>query len=157
MKLLKDITLKNSIEIQTTAEKIFDFFIHLEQNYKTWHPDDHIAVRWIKGKPFEEGSIIYYEEYLHGKVHKGKFIITKVVPNREIEFSPLFWLWRIYFPKNTFTIEPKEKTCIFTATVSIRVGWLVKTFAKNKLEFGISCVEKHMKEEGENLKKILES
>ena len=157
MKLLEDITLQNSIEIKTTPENIFDFFIHLEQNYQMWHPEDHIALRWLKGKPFEEGSVVYYEEYLHGKVHKGKFIVSKVVPKREIEFCPVFWLWRIYFPKNTFIIEPKGEKCIFTATVSFRVGWFVKTFARKKLEFGIERVTKHIQEEGEYLKRILES
>ena len=159
MKMLEDITLKNSIEIKTTPEKIFDFLIHIvdDESYRAWHPDDHVALCWIKGKPWEEGSVAYAEEYIHGKLHKVKFLIAKVIPNRKIEFRPLFWLWRIYFPKNTFIIEPKGETCVFTTTVSIRVGWFVKTFAKNKLEFGLSCVEKHMKEEGENLKKILES
>ena len=157
MGFLKDIIIRHSIEIKTTPEKIFDFFAHLEKKYKTWHPDAHVVFRWIKGKPWEEGSILYAEEYLHGKLHKLKFRITKVVPNREIEYVPLFWLLRIYFPKNTFTIEPKGENCIFTATCSIRVGWLFKKLAKNKLEFGIECVKKHMKEEGENLKRLLEN
>jgi hypothetical protein len=33
---------------------------------------------------------------------------------------------------------------------------LVKLLAKNRLEQGLSSVRKHMKEEGENLKRILE-
>jgi hypothetical protein len=80
-----------------------------------------------------------------------------VVPNREIEFMPLSRLLRIYFPKNTFTIEPKGDTCVFTATGCLRVGRIVKILAKNKLEVGLASVKKHMKEEGENLKRILES
>jgi hypothetical protein len=38
-----------------------------------------------------------------------------------------------------------------------RTHWIVRTFAKNKLEQGLSSVRKHMKEEGENLKRILEA
>jgi hypothetical protein len=34
---------------------------------------------------------------------------------------------------------------------------LVRTFAKKRLERGLSSVRKHMKEEGENLKEILEA
>jgi hypothetical protein len=37
------------------------------------------------------------------------------------------------------------------------VGPLVKLLARTKLEQGLSSVRKHMKEEGENLKRILES
>jgi len=159
MGLLEDVTLTDSIEIKTTPEKIFDFFAHLvdDESYRAWHPDDHVALRWIKGQPWEEGSVSYAEEYIHGKLHKLKFVITKVVPNRRIEYAPQSRLLRIYFPKNTFTIEPKGDTCVFTASGCLRIGRLAKFLAKNKVERGLSSVRKHMKEEGENLKRILEA
>ena len=159
MALLEDVILTDSIEIKTTPKEIFDFFTHLvdDQSYRAWYPDDHVALRWIKGQPWEEGSVVYAEEYIHGKLHKLRFVITKVIPNRRIEFAPLSRFLRIYFPKNIFAIEPKEDNCVFTASGCLRVGWLVKTFAKDKLKQGLSSVRKHMKEEGENLKRILES
>ena len=158
MKLLEDITIQDSIEIKTTPEKIFDFLTHLHEgdNYKTWHPDDHVIIRWIQGKPWQEGSVVYGEEYIHGKLHKLKFLISKVVPNKTIEYTPASRLLRIYFPKNTFAIEQVGDTCVFTATTTLRIGRLAKIFAGKKLEYGLSCVKKHMKEEGENLKSILE-
>ena len=159
MALLDDVTLTDSIEIKTTPEKIFDFFANLvdDESYRAWHPDDHVALRWIEGKPWEEGSVVYTEEYIHKKLHKLKFVVTKVVPNEEIEYVPVSRFLRRYFPKNTFTIEQKEDTCVFTATGTYRVGWLVRTFAKNRLERGLSSVRKHMKEEGKNLKRMLEA
>jgi hypothetical protein len=159
MKLLEDVVLTDSIEVKTTPEKISEFLAGLvdDESYRAWHPDDHVALRWIKGGPWKEGSVVYAEEYIHGKLHKLKFVITKVVPNREIEYVPLSRLLRIYFPKNTFTIEAKGDSCVFTATACVRFGRIFKTLAKSKLEFGLSSVRKHMKEEGENLKKILES
>jgi len=54
--------------------------------------------------------------------------------------------------KGSFLIEPKGKSCLFTATLSFRLGWLFSTFAKGRVE----AVKKHMKEEGKNLKKLLE-
>jgi len=158
MALLEDVTLADSIEIKTTPEKIFDFFANLvdDESYRAWHSDDHLALRWIKGQPWEEGSVVHAEEYIHGKLHKLKFVVTKVIPNREIEYTPVSWLLRRYFPKNTFSVEQKEGTCVFTATGTYRLGWLAKTFAKKRLERGLSSVKKHMKEEGENLKRILE-
>ena len=158
MRLLEDITLTDSVEIQTAPEKVFDFFLHLvdDASYRTWHPDDHMSLRWVKGSPWKEGSIVYAEEYFHGKLHKLKFLISKVVANREIEYIPASRLLRIYFPKNRFVIEPSGNGCIFTAEVHLRVGRLVKTLAKHKLETGLLFVRKHMKEEGENLKRILE-
>ena len=143
------ITLKDSIKIKTTPEKIFDFFVHFEENYLAWHPD-HVKCRWLEGEPFEEGSILYIEEYLHGKLHKMKFLGTKVELNRKIEYKLLFPT-SIICPKGSFIIEPKGKTCIFTATLSFRFGWLFSKLAKNR----VGAVKKHMKEEGENLKRLL--
>ncbi|GAJ11880.1 unnamed protein product, partial [marine sediment metagenome] len=73
------------------------------------------------------------------------------------EYVPASRFLRRYFPKNTFSVEQKEGTCVFTATGTYRLGWLAKTFAKKRLERGLSSVKKHMKEEGENLKRILEA
>jgi hypothetical protein len=159
MALLKEQMLTDSIEIKTTPEKVFNFFFHLvdDESYRDWHPDDHVAFRWIKGRPWEEGSVGYAEEYIHGKLHKLKFVITKLIPNRLIEYAPTSWFRRIYFPKNRFTVEPKQGACIFTAQGTIRVGWLIRILAKKRLERGLSSVRKHMKEEGENLKRILEA
>ena len=98
----------------------------------------------------------YAEEYIHGKLHKFRFLINKVVENREIELVPLSRFLRIYFPRNTLLIEPRDGSCVFTASGVLRVGRLVKLLAKSKLERGLSSIRKHMKEEGENLKRILE-
>lgn len=144
------ITLKDSIEIKTTPEKIFEFFVHFEENYHAWHPD-HVACRWLKGKPFEVGSVLYIEEYLHGKSHKMKFLGTKVEVNRKIEFKLLFPM-SIICPKGSFIIERKGESCIFTATLSFRFAKFFLKFAKSRVD----AIKKHMKEEGENLKKLLE-
>lgn len=144
------ITLRDSIEIKTTHEKIFQWFVHFEENFIAWHPD-HLKCCWLKGKPFEEGSILYVEEYLHGKLHKMRFLGTKVEPNRKIEYKLLFPT-SIICPKGSFIMEPKGESCIFTATLSFRFGKIFSKLAKSRVE----AVKKHMKEEGENLKRLLE-
>ncbi len=158
MKLLEDIILKDSLEIRVPPEKVFNFFLQMvdDASYRTWHPTDHVSFRWIRGNPYEEGSIAYAEEYLHGKLHKLKFRISKIVPNREIEYVPLSRFLRIFFPMNRFEIGPTENGCLFTAEVHLRIGRIAKALAKHKLEIGLSSIRRHMKEEGENLKRILE-
>ena len=149
------ITLKDSIEIKATPEKVFKWLVQRfkgKEAYQAWHPD-HVDIRWIKGEPLQEGSIVYAEEYLHGQLHKLKFLITKVVPNKEIEYRALFPL-SLFAPGNAFIIEPKGKSsCVFTATGRLRVGPLFKKFGKNQIE----ATKRHMKEEGENIKRALES
>ena len=152
------IELKDTIEVNASAEKVYDWLCQRckdKDSYRAWHPD-HVDIRWIKGEPLQEGSIVYAEEYLHGDLHKLKFRITKIVPNRVIEYRSLFPL-SILAPGNRFVIEPKgESSCIFTAMGSLRLpSWLFRKLHK-KHEHKIEATERHMKEEGENLKRALE-
>jgi len=158
MALLEDVILTDSIEIETTPDKIFNFLTSIvdDQSYRAWHEDDHVSFRFLEGQNWAEGSVIYAEEFIHGKLHKLKFKITKIVPNRKLEYVPVSPFLRRYFPKNEFIIEPKEESCLFIASGTYRLGWIAKTFFKKAVEDGLNSVKKHMKEEGENLKRILE-
>lgn len=159
MALFEDRVLTDTIEINATPEKVFHYLTSIvdSESYQAWHKEDHVAFRFIKGEPWVVGSVIYAEEYIHGKLHKLKFILTKIVPNERIEYVPASWLLRKYFPKNEFIIEPKEETCLFIASGTYRIGWIGKKLFKKKLDEGLASIKKHMKEEGENLKHILES
>jgi uncharacterized protein YndB with AHSA1/START domain len=153
------ITLRDSIEVKVPPERVFRWLAQRmkdKESYRAWHPD-HVDVRWIKGEPLQEGSIIYAEEYLHGDLHKLKFRITKVVPNRLIEYRCLFPL-SLIAAGNKFIIEPKGRNgCTFTATGSLRIPrWLFVRMHK-KHQHKIEATQQHMKEEGQNLKKALET
>jgi uncharacterized protein YndB with AHSA1/START domain len=105
------IIIKDSIEVKASTEKVFQWLTQRmmdKESYQTWHPD-HADIRWIKGEPLQEGSRLYAEEYLHGDLHKLKFRITKIVPNRLIEYRCLFPL-SIITSGNKFLIEPKAET-----------------------------------------------
>ena len=128
-----------------------------ENLHRAWHKEDHVSFRWLKGNPWTEGSVLYAEEYIHGKLHKLKFEITKIVPSRRIEYSPTSRFVRKFFPKNEFIIEQKGESSLFTARGTYRVGKLGKIFFRKAIENGLLSVRKHMREEGENLKIILES
>ena len=143
------ITLKDSIEITTTPDNIFKWLKNLDKHYKEWHPDH---VKWINETGgLDEGDIVYYEEYLHGELHKIRSKIMKVEKNKRIEFRNLFPI-SIICPKGSFIVDPGEETCIFTATLSFRFGNLFSKLAKSRVE----ALKKHIREEGENLKRLLE-
>jgi hypothetical protein len=143
------ITLKDSIEIQATPEKIFEWLRNLDKHYRDWHPDH---VQWVNETGgLDEGDIVYYEEYIHGELHKIRSKITETEENKRIQFKNLFPM-SILSPKGSFIIESRGESCIFTATLSIRFGWLLSKLAKSRFEAG----KKHIKEEGENLKRLLE-
>ena len=153
------ITIKNLIEINASAEKVFDQLvknISNKESYKLWHPE-HVDLRWIKGEPVREGSILYAEEYLDGNLHKLKYRITKIVPNKLIAYAPLFPL-TIIVTGNCFRIVSKgENRCVFSSEGHIRFPlWLFKKVHKSH-EGKLIASEKHMKEENENIKKTVES
>ncbi len=145
--------LTDSIEIRAAPEKVFNWFKNLKgkADYRSWHPG-HVDVCWTKGEPFEKGSIARFEEYLHGRLHRFTFVCTKVVPSRVIEYRASF-PWSIVMTKGAFVFEPRgHNSCIFTATIYLRLGPLSRKLAQSYLE----AIRQHMKEEGESLKKILE-
>ncbi len=149
------IKLKDSIEVNAPAGEVFRWLSQCmldADSYKAWHPD-HVDIRWIKGEPLKEGSVVYAEEYLHGDLHKLKFRFIKIVPNRLIEYRILFPM-SLLAPSNKFIIEPKsDNSCTFTATGILRLPvWLCK-----KHKYKSEATRQHMKEEGENLKKALET
>ncbi len=159
MKIMEDVVLEHSIEIGTTPEKVFEFLSNFvdDESYRAWHPDDHVALRWLEGSPWQEGSVVYAEEYIDGELHKLTFLVTRVVPNREIEYVPASRFHRRYAPKYTFSAEPTDAGCVFRAAVHARIPLLLRLLSKRKIERGLSSVRKHMKEEGENLKRMLEA
>ena len=159
MKVLEDIRIKDSIEINALPESVFEFLLNLkdDESYRNWHPKDHISFCWLKGKPWEIGSVVCAKEYIHGVKHTFKFKITKMIPNKLIEYVPTFWIYRIFVPNNSFVIEPTLSGCIFTAEGKYRIGRIGKLLAKNKIEKGIASIKRHLQEEGENLKKAVES
>ena len=149
------VILKDTVEIRASPDQITEFFLHFRDNFHAWHPD-HVECRYLTSPPLREGSVIYVEEYLHGKLHKLKLHITKIEPNSRIEYKLGF------VAKGGFTIEPKStNNSLFTAEIHIGVknpvlrslvDRLLRTFLSSRLE----GIRRHMSEEGQNLKRIME-
>ena len=63
MVLFEKLVLKDSVEINATPEKIWEFWSNMDKNYKAWHPKDHILrtpVRgWAERKQIKPASIDY--------------------------------------------------------------------------------------------------
>ena len=144
----------DKISINSSPDRVYNaliFFFQNSESYKLWHPD-HISCYWKKGEDFSSGSVLIAKEYLHGKPHKLGFIITNYKQDCLFEYKTLF-PFSIICPGGDFEIVPKGKETEFVAKLNFRGGKLLKMMFKNNIE----QLEKHMKEEGENLKKFVES
>lgn len=155
MSLFEPLLLEDSIEINTTPKKIWEFFTNLEQNYRTWHPEDHIVFRWTSGKPMETGSGFYAEQYIMGEIKKYKGTIGEVIPNRKIEFRLSFPM-SLFSPGFEWRIEARGSKSVFTAITYVRFGKLYRKLSKKGMRALIEAHDKHTGKEAENLKKLLE-
>lgn len=155
MDIYKEYVAKHSIEIKTLPEEIWDFFYNIEQNYSYWHPEDHILFKWTKGNPLEVGSTFYSEQKMSGEFAKIKGTCTEVISNKKIVFKFDFPT-SFMCPKIEWLIEPKGRNSIFTAVTHYKFGRLFLRFSKDKTDHILETTQKHMKEEAQNLKLILE-
>jgi len=142
--------LSESIEINVSPEIIWDWFLHIAENYLEWHPS-HIKANWETETVSEVGSILYAEEDISGDFLKMKSKLTKLIPNRLYRFKTVGGL-KLLLAGGSFEIEPSENGSIFTATLDFHMGKFISKLFKKKVQ----QISQHMIEEGQNLKKILE-
>lgn len=148
------ITLRDTIEIRTTPEKIFDFFIHFRDNFKAWHPD-HVRCWYLEDGPLGEGSVFYVQEYIHTKLLTLEFHVTRLVQYSRIEYKipPIV--------RGTFAIERRDSSALFTAEIHFGTeaplfGKLLDRILHMFMDRRLKALKQHMVEEGRNLKRILE-
>jgi hypothetical protein len=148
------ITLRDAIEIKASPEQIIDFFLNFKDNFYVWHPD-HVECRYLTPGPLKENSVIYFEEYLHGKLHKLKLRITLIKPNSRIEYKTFMGT------KGVFVMEPRDTMTLFIAEMHMGsnmpvLGKIMDRIMLKFLSRQLEGLRQHMVEEGHNLKKILE-
>lgn len=150
--------MKDSIVINASAEKVYNYLVqHMTdlKSYKEWH-EEHVDLKWLKGKPVTEGSIVYIEEYLGDTIQKLTFKFIKVIPNKLIKYRILYPL-ALFAPGNEFIIEERDDgSCSFTArgkiNISEKLFLKMHPYHEQKLMF----TKRHMNGEGLNMKKALE-
>lgn len=142
-----------STDIAAAPERVHAFFEAMEERYTNWHPD-HIVFRWLSSdRGVEPGGGFYIEERINGQLLKRTMRFSRVEPARHLEFAPDSRLMRFFLRAVIFRIEPRDGGCRLTQTLHIRIGPIGRWLNRR----GFAAVEKHMREEGENLKAMLEA
>jgi hypothetical protein len=104
----------------------------------------------------QPGSEVEFQEYLHGKQHTLRLRLTKVDPGRRMEYK---------IPglgKGAFEVIPEDDEVEFVAELGIgsdipMVGPLVDAVLRTLFSRRLDAMKEHMQEEGQNLKRIMES
>jgi hypothetical protein len=146
--------LRDTIEVHASPADIFAFFEHMDNaRYLYWHPD-HKVFRWTRGNGLKVGHEFYFEEVIAGKLLKKKVVFTRIEERARIEFAPTFRLMRLFLPRLVFRLESiAEHHSRFIAEIFLRIGPLAARLKKRELE----AVREHMRVEGINLKRFVES
>jgi hypothetical protein len=143
--------LTDSIRINSPPEPIWEWLSGLSEHYTDWHPD-HVSAEWEQGEPNQVGSILRAVEDLGGSREVLRFEMTSVDPPHRFEYrirGPISML----LPGGAFVVVSDDGGARFTATISYRFGRLTERLFKRRT----AALQRHMKEEGENLKRIIES
>jgi hypothetical protein len=150
------ISLVDRIEIKTNPAAVIAWFDALPEHYLAWHPD-HVSCHFLRGSMWQVGSVLEAQEYLHGKHHTLRFIVTDVVPEKRLIYKirpALGW--------GAFVLEQQGGIVLFTAELHIGsdlplLGPVVDLVLNLFFQSRIEATRAHMREEGVNLKAILES
>jgi uncharacterized protein YndB with AHSA1/START domain len=143
--------LTDSIRIDSPPKPVWEWLSGLSEHYTEWHPD-HVSAEWEHGEPNQVGSILRAVEDLGGTREVLRFEMTSVEPPHRLEYrirGPISML----LPGGAFAVVSDDRGSRFTATISYRFGRLTERLFKRRT----AALQRHMKEEGENLKRIIES
>lgn len=143
--------LRHAVSIRARPEEIWDWLTHLAENYRAWHPD-HLGAEWERGEPNRTGSILRAVEDLDGRRETLRFELTRIDPPHRFEYrlrGPI----SIMLPHGAFTVISEDGASRFVATIAYRFGWFTEHLFKRRH----AALRAHMNEEGENLRRIIES
>ena len=153
------VTLKDSIEIKTTAENIFDWFKNLDnESFTEWHPNHKEFVKVTGG--MDEGDIFYAEECVGRVWFKLRLKITRIEKRDwgwRADFESVHWLGRLIGTRISFIVKAKGDICIFTHIESFGFRTpIISSLILKLFKSRIPLIKKDMEEDNANLKRILE-
>ena len=147
------IELQDSVYVAAPPERVWAWLSDLPVHYREWHPA-HVSCRYERGESLQVGTILYVEEYLHGRLHKLHLRATAVEPGHLLRY-----VTRAF--RGAFVVEPVGEGTSFTAQLSFGtrtplVGGALDALLRSVLSARLTAFRTHMHEEGENLKRLLE-
>ena len=151
------ITLVERTRISAPAEYVWRFFRELDARYADLHPE-HLRWRTLRGEPLTEGAVVFAEEWIGPRRLSARLFICNVEEGRSFSY-------RIGFPASlvraggSFRLSPTtERECELVEEVHLGfraplVGLLVHPVLA--LVLPLAELRRHIREEGENLARLL--
>jgi uncharacterized protein YndB with AHSA1/START domain len=140
--------LTDTILVDAPASRVWDWLLRLADHYRAWHPD-HLGAEWVEGAPNRVGSILRATERLHGRPHALRVRVTDVRPGVRLAYRFL-WPASLLARGGEFRLAPEGAGTRFSAAVDFR--WFAAALRRRRAE-----LERHLREEGVSLKRLVEA
>jgi hypothetical protein len=147
------IRLRDTVTIAVRPETVWHWFENLSRHYRAWHPA-HLDCRHVRGDRLAAGAVIQMDEEVHVRRHSLTLRADRVVPGRLLRYSASGL-------RGAFILEPAGAGTRFTAEMEVGsrlpvVGRLLDAVLRRLLARQLSAIAPHVREEGVNLKRLLE-
>jgi hypothetical protein len=86
-----------------SLEKIISFLTKLDNIYTKYCPEEHLKCTYLKGTPTEDGSIIYFKEYIAGKKYKMRYKVQVITDHTEEKL----YILHARFPRSLLKIKAR--------------------------------------------------
>ena len=143
--------LVDTVEINAPPGNLWVWLADLAVHYTEWHPD-HVSAEWIKGEPNQVGSQLKAVEQLTGHREELVFEMVDVDPPRRMEYR-ILGPHGLLLPSGSFEISEGDGGSVFRASINYRFGRLTRSLFRSRME----AMRVHMREEGEQLRRIIEA
>jgi uncharacterized protein YndB with AHSA1/START domain len=143
--------IEDSIRVDAPPERVWSWLSDLAQHYLEWHPG-HVSAEWVRGQPNRVGSVLRAVEDLGGHREVLRFEMTRVEPPHRMAYR-VRGAHSIVLPGGAFVVSPDDGGSTFTARLHYRFGAVTEMLFRRR----ITVLRAHMREEGENLKRLIET
>lgn len=156
-------TITEKTIINASPSKVWEFLtnLHKDDNYKKWHPQDHISFTLLKGNSATPGSVMYIQERLGNFILRLPYRLRQSTFPNYLEYTLVFPLSLLRLGKGYFRMD-YVKPGVTNLTAYVEYGYSMPIISET-VDWFISlfidkfAAEKHIHEEGENIKRLLEN
>jgi uncharacterized protein YndB with AHSA1/START domain len=141
----------DTVVVDVAPDRVWRWLTGFAEHYLVWHPD-HVSAVWEQGEPNQVGSVLKVVEYLGGHREVLRFEMTEVDPPRRMGYR-ILGSHGVLLPGGAFTITADDGGSRFTASIQYRFGVVTEWFFRQR----VAALRTHMREEGENLKRLVEA
>ncbi len=141
----------DTVDVDVPPDRVWRWLAGLAEHYQDWHPD-HVSAVWEQGEPNQIGSVLKVVESLGGHREELRFEMTDMVAPNLMEYR-VVGLHGLLLPGGAFLIASDGDGSMFTASIRYRFGWVVERLFRRRA----AALRAHMREEGVNLKRLVEA